>query len=223
MGNDNRIRLDLTPVPFPPAVGAPQEQTGCLSDSFPTPNSQARYDQIRSFLLGLLSNQSSPDEPYEKRTGTLWYQRSTTTNANEFINVHRGPESDGTGGTWDSLADHIAITNGDTITTLAEAMATVFATLQYSAPRVIWSGQIAIGNSSNTILIPPDFNGYAAMPNMQALVYINGLLLDPRICVIIPGEAAYIQITDAFILQPNQKFSVILEYVTQLKQDTFIS
>lgn len=222
MGDDNRIRLDLMPVPFPPDPLAVVEETGGLHDSYPAPRTGARYDLIRSYLIGLLSNQSGQSEPLEKRTGTFWYKR-TADGTKEFVKVHTGQEISGTGGSWSSLSDHIGLTIDSEDLSLTEVITQIMITLEYAKPRVVWSGEFTYDNNNNSIQIPSRFYGYAAIANMRAMVYVDGLLIDPRITSIIPGETAYIAISDAFQVKPGQKYSVILEYVTDLEQDTIYS
>ena len=217
MGDDNRIRLDTLPVDF-----TATEATGGLHDAYPGPNTQARYDQMRSVLIGLLSNQSSQSEPFEKRTGTFWYKR-TADGTKEYVKVHTGQEIDGSGGNWTSLSDHIGLTVGTEDLSLTEVITNIMATLQYVAPRVVWSGAFSYDNNNNTITIPNAFTGYAAIPNMHVLVYIDGLLIDPRITSLISGEFSYIQLTDAFKAKPGQKYTVIMEHVTDIENETIFS
>lgn len=65
---DDRINLQPPLVDFTNDVGT----TGQAHDNFPAPG-QARYDWMRSYLIGLLSNQSAFCEPIEFRIGTVWF------------------------------------------------------------------------------------------------------------------------------------------------------
>ena len=64
---DDRINLQPPLVDFS-EVGT----TGQAHDEFPKPG-PARFDHMRSYLIGLLSNQSAFCEPIEFRVGTLWF------------------------------------------------------------------------------------------------------------------------------------------------------
>lgn len=64
---DDRINLQPPLVDFS-VVGT----TGQAHDTFPAPG-PARFDWMRSYLIGLLSNQSSFTEPIEFRLGTIWF------------------------------------------------------------------------------------------------------------------------------------------------------
>lgn len=98
---DDRINLQPTLIDFDTTVGT----TGQAHDEFPKPG-QARYDWMRSYLIGLLSNQSAFCEPIEFRLGTMWfdlnvssfkYRAGTTqpiinTEGDNFISIAHGIE-----------------------------------------------------------------------------------------------------------------------------------
>jgi hypothetical protein len=69
MTYDNRIRFTPALIDFVNDVGL----TGQDHDNYPAPGSQSRYDHIRMYLIGLLSQQSSYIEPTQKRDGTPWF------------------------------------------------------------------------------------------------------------------------------------------------------
>jgi hypothetical protein len=66
---DNRIQLPPTKIDFDTQVGV----TGQVHDDYPSPQGQARFDHMRIYLIGLLSQQSSFDPPSQKRDGTPWF------------------------------------------------------------------------------------------------------------------------------------------------------
>jgi hypothetical protein len=66
---DQRIQLPAPKIDFPTDVGV----TGQDHDNYPAADTQPRFDWMRSYLIGLLCNQSSFDEPTQFRNGTLWY------------------------------------------------------------------------------------------------------------------------------------------------------
>lgn len=98
---DDRINLQPPLIDFDTTVGT----TGQAHDEFPKPG-QARYDWMRSYLIGLLSNQSAFCEPIEFRLGTLWFdlnvssfkyragttQPIITTEGENFISLAHGIE-----------------------------------------------------------------------------------------------------------------------------------
>jgi hypothetical protein len=101
---DNRIKLEPGPISF-------DTVTGKKHDTFPEPG-PARFDTMRSFLIGLLSNQSSFQEPVEFRAGTLFFDLNT--------NAYRFRTPDGTiinveGDNWISLSNGIELEPGLTL------------------------------------------------------------------------------------------------------------
>lgn len=72
---DNRIRFSGPGIDFENEVG----RTGQDHDDYPQPYTQARYDWMRMFLIGLLSCQSSKEEPTQYRDGTWWFDLNTLT------------------------------------------------------------------------------------------------------------------------------------------------
>jgi len=206
---DNRIRLDEPIVDFDKSG-----TTGQLHDEYPTPKTQARYDRMRTFLIGLLSNQSSDEEvdgaPFEKRTGTLWFKKKS-----KFLDLYNGEE-------FKELSEFIAVTVNDEKKSIKTVLTDILLNLKYSAPRVIWCGRFIDGNEINNIIIPVEYQGYAAIDNMHPLVYINGLLIDPRDTIIQAGDPAYIKMSDNVNPRPNQKYTVIMEHVTDITQEDII-
>lgn len=206
---DNRIRLDPPIVDF-----SKSGTTGELHDNYPKPNTQARFDLMRTYLIGLLSNQSSDEdtdgEPFEKRTGTLWYKKKAA-----LLEIFNGTK-------FEDLSKHIGITVGDSEVSLESMMLNVLASLNYVAPRAIWCGRFDF-SPTNNISIPAAYQGYAAIKNMHPLVYINGLLIDPRDTVIQSGSPSYIKINDNFNPEAGQKYTVILEHVTDITQEDVIA
>lgn len=215
---DNRIRLDQTPVDFD-ASGS----TGELHDEYPKPDTQSRYDFMRSFLIGLLANQASLEEdqsgtdgetggePFEKRTGTMWFNKTAM-----LMKIFNGEA-------FDTIAKYLGVeVTEDEVTqvvSIQNIIDSIMATLEYVGPRVVWSGFFTT-DEINRIPIPEDYQGYAAFTDMRPFVYIEGLLLDPRTTVIRPSNPAYIDIGGSFEAVPQQTYTVILERVTDIKLET---
>lgn len=205
---DNRIRLDQTPVDF-----TESGTTGQNHDKYPKDQSRARYDQMRSFLIGLLANQSSENEPLEKRTGTTWFDKKVnlmklfTLVDGSYIPKH--------------LSNFIGINTGDEVDTLQSVLTSILASMNNVGPRLIWSG-IFNNDEINQIHIPDEYQGYAAMSNMHPLVYVEGSLIDPRKTVV-DDSGVYVKIIGGIDVSPRQEFTVILEIVTEIKQETVVS
>ena len=70
---DNRIRLPAVKIDFANDVGLASQD----HDTYPPAGGQARFDHMRMYLIGLLSQQSSYDEPTQKRDGTPWFDYNT--------------------------------------------------------------------------------------------------------------------------------------------------
>jgi hypothetical protein len=81
---DNRIRFSTSAIDFTNDVGLTQQQ----HDTYPSPNTQARYDWMRMYLIGLLSNQSSCDQPSQYRPGTMWYQMDCPNTGNGYYKAY---------------------------------------------------------------------------------------------------------------------------------------
>ena len=204
---DNRIRLDQSVVDFS-ASGL----TGQNHDIYPKPKTQARYDLMRTYLIGLLSNQSSNEntdgEPFEKRTGTLWYKKVAG-----FLELYDGTK-------FENLSKHIGVTVNEETVALSTLLMSILENLKYSSPRVIWCGRFISG--TNYIPIPENYQGHAAITNMHPLVYIDGLMVDPRDTIIQAGAPAYIKMNDNVNPRPGQRYTVILEHVTDITQEDVI-
>lgn len=161
---DNRIRLPGPKINFNVDVGA----TGQDHDNYPSPG-QARYDHLRMFLIGLLSQQSSIHPPTQYRDGTPWMDTSTDPPTLK-INVN---------GQWVDYGTTIRV--GDPNIPLTDWCSNSQATLDALSPEMTFSGT-ASGNSSN-IQIPGPLR-QAITTKSHPFVWINGLLVDPRLCSI---------------------------------------
>lgn len=104
---DGRIRLPGPPIDFTNDVG----DTGKAHDTFPAPG-PVRFDHLRSYLIGLLSNQASFLEPVEFRFGSLWFDLNTK--GFKFRN-DEGAVIEVAGDSWISLAHGIEVEPGLTL------------------------------------------------------------------------------------------------------------
>tara|TARA_R110000751_G_scaffold67485_3_gene137772 strand:+ start:203 stop:817 length:615 start_codon:yes stop_codon:yes gene_type:complete len=182
---DQRIRLTATKVDFTNDVGT----TGQAHDSFPAPG-QARFDHMRMFLIGLLSNQASYDEPLQYRDGTIWFDLNT----NAFkVNI---------GGNWKLISDAVNIDPTDTTVTLSSWYETVNSVIQGFIPEVTFSGDA----TSTTNLIPIPVSLGTSNLN-RCFVWVNGLLLDPRKCEISGESVRLINST----VKSGDRYTIVLK------------
>jgi hypothetical protein len=191
---DCRIRLPGPPINFSTDVG----DSGQDHDGYPGAGDQLRFDWMRMFLIGLLANQASYNEPTQYRDGSIWFD------LNQLVfKVRRD-------GRWDSLAAAIAVdtaTDGSTVT-LADMFDTLRNLLAVK-PLATFSGQVA-SNTNDVIPIPEQLRP-AAGTGTRPLVWRNGNLLDPRRCDYIGAPmATAIRTTE---LVQNDTFTVLITAV----------
>jgi len=205
---DNRINLSQSPVDF-----SESGTTGGLHDNYPAPQTSPRYDLMRAFLIGLLSNQSCDEdedgEPNEKRTGTLWFKKKS-----QALTLFNGED-------FDQLSNYIKVNFGDELKNLQEVISDIDISYKYVAPRLIWSGSFLV-DSPSSIPIPEEYQGYSNMPKIGVLIYIDGLLVDPRSYVIIVSNPSFIHLSNIKI-KSGSKFTVIMEHITEIKQQDVVS
>ena len=196
--NDNRIQFPPTEVDFDGVVGT----TGQDHDTFPAPGQPPRFDWMRSVIIGLLANQSSDDPPTQYRVGTLWFNR---TKQALFI--------------WDgsafvSVASHIAMmesTDG-TILSLADWFLLVQDKLESIQPRITFSGY-CLANNAQIIPVPEAVRDEIeyVYELLHPLVYINGMLVDPRLTSFSVGCPTSVVLRDPANLSKDDRFTVIVE------------
>jgi hypothetical protein len=104
---DDRIDLQPPLIDFTD-VGT----TGQAHDTFPQPG-QARFDWMRSYLIGLLSNQSSFNEPIEFRVGSVWFDLNTR--GFQYRTPGISPIFTTEGENWVSLSNGIVLATGLTL------------------------------------------------------------------------------------------------------------
>lgn len=196
--NDNRIQLPPGLIDFADVIGI----TGQAHDTFPAPGQQPRYDWMRSFLIGLLSLQSSYSPPTQFRIGTPWFNKTT-----KLLSIW-----DGTA--WTALENFIQVgTDGSGHPlTLAQKFVTIDAQLATLTPRMTFSGN-CINNIVTAIPVPSQIQ--TALGNnsfgLKPIVYINGLLVDPRKSDFEAGCPAKILLTGGVRLNKNDRFTVVIE------------
>lgn len=201
---DDRIQLPPTLVDFDNVVGI----TGQLHDNFPAGGQQPRYDWMRSFLIGLLACQSSNDPPTQYRIGTPWYNR-----------IKKGYFT-WNGTAWVSLSEVIIVSEDSSGTiSLATSLALIQQKLLSIQPRLTFSGYCT---NPNVVTIPIPSTAQSAIVDignlLRPLVYINGHLIDPRLCAFNTSCPSLIILSGTAKLQVGDKFTVIIE-----RFDVFIS
>ena len=159
---DNRIRLPGPLINFAGDVGL----TGQDHDTYPSPG-QARFDHMRIFLQGLLSQQSSAIAPTEFREGTPWFDTGSTP---PQLRIRLGNE-------WVPYGKAITLGFGVDAVNLSDWFDRAQYMLSSLAPDVTFSGQ-ATGFAAS-ITVPGPLRT-SLTPVSRPLVYVNGLLLDPR-------------------------------------------
>jgi hypothetical protein len=189
---DNRVKFPPTEIDFDNDVGV----TGQFHDEHPAPGQQPRYDWMRLTLIGLLSCQSSSEPPEQYRTGTIWYNRLES----KYMMYD--------GAAWVDIALHIKLGS----TTLYQFYIDATEKLSRIQPRFTYSGMIST-DAVIKIPIPESIqiqlSGIALL--FRALVFINGVLIDPRLCTFPSGCPVHIDISPSVNLQASDKFTVIIE------------
>jgi hypothetical protein len=155
---DNRIRLQAPPIDFEDDVG----NTGQDHDDYPDPG-QARYDWMRMYLIGLLANQASFNEPVNYRKGTPWFDLNTMT-----LKIRTGEGVAGT--TWSDFSDVIQVSTGLTLKDWFDAVAGTLAERLVSEEELVaalghyFTADVS-GNIESFIMAAPNGNRYRVTVN----------------------------------------------------------
>lgn len=169
---DNRIRFPATRIDFANDVGV----TGQSHDSYPAPGAQARFDWMRMFLVGLLSNQSSSSLPTQYRLGTIWFNLT-----DETLKLRRS-------GGWESIAAGIKLDDASTSAvpyTLQDWYDDIHETVHSLRSELFFHG---IVQSANAVLIPiPTHLQPMVQYGSRPFVWVNGMLINPAKVSLEPG------------------------------------
>lgn len=188
---DNRIRFFSTKTDFDTYFG----NLGQEIDSYPPEGGQARFDHMRAVLLGLLSQQSSYEEPSQKREGTPWLDLATG-----ILKIFRD-------GQWVSYSEVISVTETQT---LAQWFTEASEPLKTLSPEIVFCGT-AVGTTA-TINVPESLRPYLKSDS-RVFMYVNGLLMDPRLNLLEPSVApVYIRLTTP--INNGDKFVVDIRRVS---------
>jgi len=190
---DYRIKFPAPLIDFSADVGL----TGQAHDEYPAPGTQARYDHLRLYLIGLLTHQASYLLPFEYSEGTIWFDLNTTALKTYFNNQ------------WQEIANAIILTSEGQTVTLADwytNQATII--LKSLAPEVVFGGRSTI---SGIFRIPIPSNVYPYIfSDSRIFMTVNSLHnLDPReVAIVTVGSQKFIDIS------PNELDANDLFYVS---------
>lgn len=188
---DNRIRIQGPRIDFVNDVGL----TGQDHDDYPAAGAQARFDLMRSYLIGLLSCQSSYYEPTQYRNGTLWFDLSV---AQLKINVDNE---------WVNISNVIGLTADLTLAEWYTAISDIVASFQAD---ITFSGSC---DTDNVAQIPiPESLRSLITNNTRCFLYKNGMLIDPRKCTFIGTPSSSIRLSGVTI-DDGDEYTVILKVI----------
>lgn len=197
---DNRIILSSTLVEQDTATGQDH-------DSYPSPGQQARYDWLRSYLIGLLSSQSSADAPSQYREGTVWFDLTAMA-----FKAYRN-------GSWVHITDAISANRqnaAEDSQSLSDWIDDVSDRLHSVKAEILFSGTCS--NSDVTqIPIPESIRTTTAGVSVidsssRAIVWVNGVQLNPNHCTI-QGSGTQVVVTSDDALQSGDRFTVSIRSI----------
>lgn len=191
---DNRIRFPAGRLDFDTEVGI----TGQDHDDYPAPGQQPRFDWLRLYLIALLSQQSSYQEPTQYRDGTTWFDLNSN-----IVKIRRNDA-------WVSLAEAIKLdvdVDGEPVT--LQQLYTTIKTLMGYKPTASFSGH---STQDGIASIPiPDSLRSAAGAGSRPFVWINGDLVDPRRSDYVGGTAPIsIRLTGGTVIDTDDTFIVLM-------------
>ena len=202
---DARIRFPAARIDFANDVG----ETSQPHDSYPAPGQQARYDWLRLYLIGLLSNQASSLEPTNYRDGSLWYDTSIDLSNIIPPATFRVRKNN----SWLSLSEAISLGS----ITLQSWYEQTVDSLSSVAPELFYAG-FAKNAGSSDITIPATFGSYIAA-DTRAFVVINGvgsqrsgattIICDPRRVNVFNTHVSLLD----FVLEAGDTFTVTLRRI----------
>lgn len=155
---DNRIRLPSTKIDFDNDVGIVSQD----HDNYPPPQGQARYDHLRMYLIGLLSQQASYEEPSQYRDGTPWFDLNSLSLK---IRINDG---------WVPFSNALLL---DGSTSLTDWFSSVNLAISSSSPECFFGGSATAVTS--TISIPAEIQNKLSSES-RAFLVVNGVSIDPK-------------------------------------------
>ena len=202
MAIDNRIRLSSTKIDFTNDVGV----TGQDHDLFPEAGDPFRFDHMRMFLIGLLANQSTNiGYPSNYRIGTMFYDQNNDGEMKIAGDISGTPTED-----FVDLSNHIALYDQDgNKITLTDWFRLIQAQVESFTKKITFSG-ISSDNNIKIIPIPLSIQSLI-VSNMRPIVFINGILVDPRHTRFSSGSPVSIELLDDIELDSADEFTVIIQ------------
>lgn len=195
---DNRLRLPATRIDFDADVGV----TGQAHDSWPGPGEQARYDYMRMWLIALLSNQSSTEEPTQYREGTIWFDLET-----RILKIY----SDNT---WVPISDVIKMTttigSENLTSSLSELYDSIGSLIGSNSLEATWSGN-CYASSATIIIVPAEIQALIDITKTTPFVYINGILIDPRDAEFY--TSATVKLKNDVTLNDGDRYTVVVKNI----------
>lgn len=199
---DNRIQFPPTPVDFDNTVGVADQ----AHDTYPIGGQQPRFDWMRSVIIGLLSQQSSTQPPTQFRTGTPWFNKTT-----KLISIWSGTA-------WEPLSKYIDI-GGINLFDFYDAIRDKIDSIN---PISTFSGRCAAVKSVS-IKVPDSINSsICELNNMRALVYKNGLLIDPRKSILSGSCPLFISLDQTEALHQGDVFTVVIQPIENFVNDEVV-
>jgi len=205
---DYRILFPSTKVDFNNDVGT----TGQDHDDYPSPDTQARYDWMRLYLIGLLSCQASEDQPTNYRTGTPWFSLAQMAykyfDGSNFEHISKGilvPDD---------------VTDEDSLGNLHDWAQAVTSKVDSITRRAVFSGEAR--SDSSVINMPASVQAVAAENDNRPFVYKNGKLQDPRLTDFNSGCPTCIELLGDAVLEEGDTFTVVIEKVDVLYESDVI-
>ena len=180
---NDTIRLPEQPVNF-----ADVGLVGKTHDLYAQPGSVARYDWMRSIILGLISNQASSDKPEEIRNGTIHY------NFDEFKFANANS----------SISKYIKVVD----TNLYDWITNLGNKISKFTRKAMFSGESYI--NSEFISIPEKLR-ISINPNNRIYMYKNGLFVNPSLLSFNDGCPVCIILREEAKLNPGDKFTIVIK------------
>ena len=201
---DFRIRFPAPLIDFATEVGL----TGQEHDNYPAPGAQARYDHLRMYLIGLLGNQASFDQPSQYSEGTIWFDLSDQVTATTAggLKIYSNNE-------FTDLANVIALRDGTSSTSLSDWYANEASViLKTLSPEVCFGGSIVTSGVSK-IPIPVSLNSFINDRESRVFLTVNGVGIDPReVAINVIGSQKYVDISPG-AFDANDEFFVSIRRV----------
>jgi len=194
---DFRIRLPAPKIDFISEVGL----TNTDADNYPAYGSQARADWMRLYLIGLLTQQTSYEEPTIFADGTPWFDLNDGT-----LKIRLNDA-------WVPYSEVISVEHdpyGISTKTLAEFYNEVSETLVSLAPEIVFTGT-SNTNSVSSITIPVTLRGNLNADS-RAFVYVNGLLKSPLSTQLNQPNPTMVILT-GFTINSGDTFTVIIRRI----------